>query len=200
MALDPVDTLRAESPDTLSPEALERLLVTRKQFLAFLQKRVRSAAIAEDILQAAFVRGIEKGGALRGQESVIAWFYRILRNAVIDHYRRQASADQALQAFVHELETSEEPPPSFKDDICRCVSGLLSTLKPEYQQALEDVDLNEGSLADLAGRAGITEGNAAVRVHRAREALRKRVRTTCGMCAEHGCLECHCQSGSHPTK
>ena len=46
---------------------------------------------------------------------------------------------------------------------------------------------------DLAVRTGITSGNAAVRVHRAREALRKQVRTACGSCAEHGCLDCHCK-------
>ena len=196
MTLDPVDSMEARSPDTLSPEALEKLLASRRQFLAFLQKRVESAAVAEDILQTAFVRGIEKGGSLRGQESVVAWFYRVLRNAVIDHYRQRASSEKALESFVRELEPNEQPPDSFKDAICQCVNGLLGTLKPEYRQAIETVDLNEGSLAELAGQAGITEGNAAVRIHRARDAFRKRVSTTCGMCAEHGCLECSCSSAS----
>jgi RNA polymerase sigma-70 factor (ECF subfamily) len=45
---------------------------------------------------------------------------------------------------------------------------------------------------DFAGEAGITADNASVRVFRAREALRKQVKTSCGPCADHGCLECSC--------
>jgi DNA-directed RNA polymerase specialized sigma24 family protein len=36
-------------------------------------------------LQSAFARGIEKGGALRAEEGIVAWFYRLLRNAIIDY-------------------------------------------------------------------------------------------------------------------
>jgi len=46
-----------------------------------------------------------------------------------------------------------------------------------------------------AAASGISENNAAVRVHRARQALRKQVQLTCGACATHGCVDCRCQSG-----
>lgn len=180
--------------DQLSRQALDRLLESRRQFLSFIQSRVESREVAEDILQAAFVRGIERGGALRDEETVVAWFYRLLRNAIIDHYRHQGSSERAAEALVHELETHVKPAGSYKGDICECVSGLLATLKPEYRDALETVDLEERSLADLAGKVGITSNNAAVRVHRAREALRNQVTLACGMCATHGCLDCHCKS------
>jgi DNA-directed RNA polymerase specialized sigma24 family protein len=117
------------------PENFNRLIEGRQQFLAFLEKRVESRAVAEDILQGAFVRGLEKSESLSDDESIVAWFYRILRNAVIE----------------------------------------------------------EGSLADLAGKADISANNAAVRVHRAREALRKQVTSACGACATHGCLDCDCK-------
>ena len=178
----------------LSQQALERLLANRRQFLSFIQSRVESAEVAEDILQAAFVKGIEKGGTLRDEETVVAWFYRLLRNAIIDYYRRRGSSERASEALVHEFETHVEPEDSFKGDICGCVSELMESLKPEYQDALRTVDLEERSLADLAGKAGITSNNAAVRVHRAREALRKQVTLACGICATHGCLDCYCQS------
>ena len=48
------------------------------------------------------------------------------------------------------------------------------TLKPEYRDALRVVDLEDGKLSDLAEQSGITAENAAVRVHRARKALRRR--------------------------
>ena len=171
-----------------------------RQFLAFLQTRVESRAAAEDILQSAFVKGLERGAEVRDEESVVAWFYRILRNAVIDHYRHRASTERAKEGWGKagwgkEFIAHETPEAELKDEICACVLGLLDTLKPEYRDALRTIDLDEGSLNDLAERAGITAGNAAVRVHRAREALRKQVRVVCGSCAEHGCLDCHCRAG-----
>ncbi|MEO8053208.1 MAG: sigma-70 family RNA polymerase sigma factor [Acidobacteriota bacterium] len=183
-----------QQPRTLSPDAIARLISGRQRFLAFLRKRVDSEEVAEDILQAAFVKSMERGGAIRDEETVVAWFYRMLRNAVIDHYRQKGSSEHAFNQLFQEMQSHQDPDVSFKGDICHCVTGLLGTLKPEYQQALETVDLHEHSLADLAKEAQITANNAAVRVHRAREALRKQVAATCGVCATHGCLDCTCKS------
>jgi RNA polymerase sigma-70 factor (ECF subfamily) len=186
-------TTEQESSNSLSPAAIQRLVDSHRQFLAFLEARVESRAAAEDILQTAFVRGLERGAEVRDEESAVAWFYRVLRNAVIDHYRHRAATGRALEGWGKEIVTHEAPEADLRQEICQCVSGLLETLKPDYQAALRIIDLEEGSLNDLAQQAGITSGNAAVRVHRAREALRKQVRTACGSCADHGCLDCHCK-------
>jgi RNA polymerase sigma factor (sigma-70 family) len=183
-----------ESPTSLTPEAIQRLVDHHRQFLAFLQTRVESRAAAEDILQSAFVKGLERGAEVREEESVVAWFYRVLRNAVIDHYRHRASTERAKEGWGKEFAAQEKPEAELKDEICQCVSGLLETLKPEYRDALRIVDVDEGSLNDLAEQVGITSGNAAVRVHRARVALRKQVQIVCGSCAEHGCLDCRCKA------
>lgn len=185
----------------LTPEAITRLVEGRQQFLSFLEKRVQSKAAAEDILQAAFVRSLEKGRSVRDEESVVAWFYRVLRNAIIDYYRQRGSAERVSEQLVAQLQDHQEPDELFKGEICQCVTALLENVKPEYRDAIQTVDLDDGSLADLAAKASITANNAAVRVHRAREALRKQVVTACGICATHGCIECHCkpksQSGCH---
>jgi RNA polymerase sigma-70 factor (ECF subfamily) len=44
-----------------------------------------------------------------------------------------------------------------------------------------------------AEQKGLSSSNAAVRVFRAREALKKRVIESCGTCAEHGCVDCTCK-------
>ena len=182
-----------DRPPALSPAAVQRLVDSHRQFLAFLQQRVESREVAEDILQSAFVRSLERGSEVREEESIVAWFYRVLRNAVIDHYRHRASTERALEGWGKEFVQQETPDPDLHRDICACIAGLVDTLKPEYQDALRIIDLDEGSLNDLAQKSKITAGNAAVRVHRAREALRKQVRTVCGSCAEHGCLDCRCK-------
>lgn len=186
---------RENNSERISGEALARLLADRKQFLSFLEKRVESRETAEDLLQAAFVRGIERGGQLRENESVVAWFYRMLRNAVIDHYRHNAVHSRAVEQWVHELDSLEVPSLDMKDAVCECVLRLMRELKPEYREALQTVDVDEASVSEFGKRSGITANNAAVRVHRAREALRKQVQLTCGVCAEHGCVDCRCGSG-----
>jgi RNA polymerase sigma-70 factor (ECF subfamily) len=182
-----------DSTKPLSVAVIQQLVSSHRQFLAFLQKRVESREVAEDILQSAFVRGLQHGGELREEESAVAWFYRMLRNATVDHYRHRASMERAMDGWSKEFGSTQAHEPELLNEICQCVSALIGTLKPEYAEAIRIVDLNEGSLNDLAAGAGITAGNAAVRVHRAREALRKQVFTACGTCAEHGCLDCHCK-------
>jgi RNA polymerase sigma-70 factor (ECF subfamily) len=175
----------------LSADTLARLAASHRDFVAFVEKRVGSRATAEDIVQSAFVRSLERGDDLRNEESATAWFYRTLRNAVIDHYRRTASAERANERLAAELPQWQEAHEA-KEEACRCLAGILATLKPEYRSALELVDMRDGSLRDLAMATGISEGNAAVRVHRARKALRDGVKVACGVCAEHGCIDCSC--------
>jgi RNA polymerase sigma-70 factor (ECF subfamily) len=127
---------------------------------------------------------------------VVAWFYRVLRNSIIDHYRHRSSSTRAMEAWGRDFATSQQLGPELQQEICQCISGLLDTLKPEYRDALRIVDLEEGDLSDLAQQSGITAENAAVRVHRARKALRRQVEQACGTCAEHGCFDCHCKSSS----
>src|SRR5436305_5487009 len=109
---------QAQSAESLSPDAIQQLVESHRQFLGFLEKRVESRVVAEDILQDAFVRSLERGGELRGEESAVAWFYRILRNAVIDHYRRRDASGRALESFAREIEKSEQPDAGLENEIC----------------------------------------------------------------------------------
>ena len=152
---------------------------------------MESRAVAEDILQTAFVRGLERGAGVQ-DEKVVAWFYRVLRNSVIDHYRQRSTSARAMEAWGRELTENQAPDAVLRQEVCQCISGLLATLKSEYRDALRIVDLEDGKLSDLAKQTGITAENAAVRVHRARKALRRQVEQACGTCAEHGCFDCHC--------
>ena len=151
----------------MTEKVLDRLLEHREKFLGFLQRRVESREVAEDIMQNAFVRGLEKSGELREEDSAVAWFYRMLRNAVIDHYRHRASTERAMQEWVQELETESRPDEMIQDVACACVQEVLEDLKPEYREAIRVADLEERSMRELAESAGISENNAAVRVHRA---------------------------------
>ena len=176
----------------MNPELTLQLVDNHRQFLAFLERRLGDRALSEDILQDAFVKSLQKEADERDETSSVAWFYRTLRNAIIDHYRRTGARNRALESLARELEGAAEPPPELHDAICGCVTRLATTLKPEYEQAIRRIDVEGAPVQDFAAEAGITPNNASVRVFRAREALRKQVKVSCGTCADHGCLECSC--------
>jgi RNA polymerase sigma factor (sigma-70 family) len=178
--------------DAPTPEVAERLVDSHRTFLAFLERRLGDRALAEDILQDAFVKSIERGAELRDDEAAAAWFYRMLRNAVIDHERRDSARNRALEVLARELRDAVEPPHELHGTICGCIARLAATLKPEYASAIQRVEVDGTSMQTFADENNITPNNAAVRVFRAREALRKQVRASCGTCAEHGCVECTC--------
>jgi len=173
--------------------SLNTLLDHRNQFLGFVQRRVPDAATAEDVLQAAYMRALQHEGELQDQESVVGWFYRVLRNAVIDLYRRRASENKALEEWGREMESQVEPGPEIQNQICACLSRVMDTINPAYADALRSVDLGEQRLQEFAEEHNISASNAAVRMHRARASFRKHLVQTCGACAEHGCVDCTCR-------
>ena len=177
--------------DSLPTEAVAlQLVASHRDFLAFVQRRVGDRALAEEIVQDALVKSLEHVGEIR--ESAIGWFYRVLRNAIIDRARRASVQRARLDALAAELETTERDE-ELHDVACRCVGTLAATLKPEYAEALRRIDIEGAAVKDYATEAGISPSNAGVRVFRARDALRKQVVRACGTCATHGCLDCTCQ-------
>ena len=178
----------------MSANLTTQLVENHRQFLGFLERRLGHRALAEDILQDAFVKTIEKSDDVRDETSAVAWFYRMLRNSIIDHHRRTGTRNRALEGLARELEGAVEPPPELREAICGCVTRLATTLKPEYEEAIRRIEVDGATVQDFAAEAGISANNAAVRVFRAREALRKQVKASCRTCADHGCLECTCSA------
>lgn len=190
--------LKIMSSNVLDRSAREQRIVrvladNYARFLSFLERRVESREIAEDILQDAFLRGFDRADSVRRDESVTAWFYRILRNGVADHYRRATAEARARGRVASVAETSDPgADDELLDQVCGCVRELVDTLKPEYARAVRRVDMEGTAIRDWAGEENITMNNAAVRLHRARNALKRQVLRTCGTCSEHGCVDCTC--------
>ena len=178
--------------ETLAPLAI--LLESHRAFLKYLERRVGDRELAEDILQDAFTKVMDRPDQAPADEGVVPWFYRTLRNAAIDQFRRRGTATRAIEAFAREFETHTAPEPEMEAEICACVSRLASTLKAEYAEALQTIDVHGMPVKAFAEQRGLTASNAGVRVFRAREALKRRVTESCGTCAEHGCRNCTCQT------
>ena len=95
----------------MSP-SVANLMEKRSRFLSFVRRRVRDRNTAEDILQMAYLRAFSNADTLKAGQSVEAWFFRILRNAVIDHYRHQAVETRTFEPWESDIE-----PPSTTPDL-----------------------------------------------------------------------------------
>lgn len=181
----------------MNEPAVRTLVENHERFLAFLAARVGSRDVAEEILQGAFVKAVEKGSELRDEESAVAWFYRLLRNAVVDHWRAKGAARKAKEAWEREFDEAYEV--EARGEICRCIDDLIPTLKETDADLIRRVELGEERIVDVAPALGLTANAATVRLHRARKALKEKLEVSCGTCTEHGCLECTCRSGATGT-
>ncbi len=181
---------------TRGSTVMERLIEHEPAFRTFLSRRVGNEAVADDILQQSLMRAVERHHAVRKEESVVAWFYRILRHALIDYYRSQAAEARRNDAFLRELIVSgddREPPlGEVKAAVCACLHRLLPDLREPYAEVVRRIDLEGESPARLAKELKISRNNLTVRLHRARQALRASLEASCGLCSRHGCLDCAC--------
>jgi RNA polymerase sigma factor (sigma-70 family) len=173
---------------------LDTLLDNHRAFLTYLERRIGDRALAEDILQDAFVKLIDRPDQAPADEGIVPWFYRSLRNAAIDRFRRHGAATRAIEAFAREIDSHTSAEPEIAVEICACIGRLATTLKTEYADALQAIDIGGASVKSYAEQHGLSASNAGVRVFRAREALKKRVTESCGTCADHGCRNCSCRS------
>jgi RNA polymerase sigma-70 factor (ECF subfamily) len=193
---------QAEEPASLPLDkgSLRILLDNRTAFKSFLRRKVPSDETAEDLLQQGLLKAIRHSGELSDKENVTAWFYRILRNTLTDFYRARAAEGRRQEGLQRDLETSGEAHSGAADEeimaeVCACMGRLLPTLKAGYGELIRRIDLGGEEPAAVAESAGITYNNLMVRLHRARQALKKSLENSCGVCTTHGCLDCTCGHG-----
>jgi RNA polymerase sigma-70 factor (ECF subfamily) len=170
-----------------------QLAAGRDAFLAYLRRRVDDPELAEDLLQDSLLRAVRAAPQLKDHERLLPWFYRVLHNAAVDAYRRRGVRAEGMPTVTLETAGHVAAPAAEADPIaCACFRALLPSLKPEYADLIESLDLGSETPDQAAARLGITSNNLKVRHHRARQALRQRLEQTCRTCAEHHCLDCTC--------
>lgn len=177
----------------MQPDVEAALVANHRDFLRFLVRRVGNADTAEDVLQQFYLRAVSRGSELRQSESVVAWLYRVLRTTLVDHYRREATRRRQEADYAQmEILSNEGKDAELEGAICTCYETLLPTLKEEYADILQRVDLRGTPPRDVACDLGLAPNNVRVRLHRARQAMKHSLLLSCRTCAEHGCLDCDC--------
>lgn len=176
---------------------IQRLLEHESALRMFLRRRVGDEAVAEDLLQESIIRAVLSHHSVRNDESVVAWFYKIIRHTLIDYYRSKGAEARRNEAFLQELTVSgddKEPPfDEVRATVCTCLHRLLPKLRSNYAELIRRIDLENDSPKRVAAELKISQNNLTVRLHRARQALRASLEQSCGVCSTHGCLNCTCE-------
>ncbi len=190
-----------DNDDSVSPrDAVHAVMLEVQQdFLRFLKRRLGNEDEAADILHDFYVKVLTRIGDVRETEKLRAWMRRVLETSLIDYYRAQGKKRQSEKEY-HYVE-SASPGSDSKDDldliVCMCLYKLLPTIKTEYADVLWRADLIGETREHMAASLDISESNLRVRLHRARQALRRRLEETCRTCPIHGYMDCDCDYGAH---
>lgn len=183
----------AAKPDSGRPEVCQRLLADRRNFQAYFRRRIGSPEDAEDAFQEFSLKVIRAAGTLDQSEKVDAWLGRILRNTLIDHYRRRAVRHRVKEAYTEQmLPDTTDPEPDRGQEPCPCIHDALRRLRPDYSEILQRADLRDEPRDAIAVALGLTTGNVNVRLHRARRALKDELERSCPDCRTEGFLSCAC--------
>jgi RNA polymerase sigma factor (sigma-70 family) len=175
--------------------AVRRALVeSRQELLAFLRRRLDSREEAEELLQRFSLRALERASDLRDVRTVRGWLGRVLASTIVDHQRRTTRGrrrEVAMdQADIENL--AVEPDVELDGAVCNCLYKLLPTLKPDYAEVIWRADILGEPRDRIAASLGTTLNNVTVRIHRGRQALKKRLEEMCLTCPVHGFLDCRC--------
>lgn len=150
---------------------LDPLLVTHGPALARVARvYARTPADAEDLLQDILIAAWRALPGFREESKPRTWLLRIAHN-------RGMSWAQRRRHFEPEVEVREEPRVSEQLDEARRRRALEDAVRslPDGQRQVAALALEGLVHAEIAEVLGITENNVAVRLNRARAALKQRL-------------------------
>lgn len=134
--------------------------------LSILRRLCPDAAVAEDLLQEAFLAVWRKASTYRADRGDPAgWLYTITRNKVFDHGRRRAPVIP-----IDAEESSKWPAPNRKADLGLSLRQALETLKDSEREALETAYFGGFTYQESAEHLSVPLGTLKSRI---RTGLRK---------------------------
>lgn len=152
---------------------------------------------AEDVVQDAFIRAhnyLSKN--TKEILNIKAWIYQIATNAAIDFIRKNKNNfTTSEQNGLHQLH-SEKKDTQFihsfiKKDGNDCIRKMIDNMPEKYSTVLILKDFEGFKIEEISKILGISLANTKMRIHRAREIIKKNMKDSC--CVSHqkdGTLAC----------
>jgi len=131
------------------------------------------AALAEDLLQEAFVRAWQKIDSFRGESRFSTWLHRLSANVALSDRRlrlRRVSREVALEDGAERTVSGERDVRAARQmDLEHAIAGL-----PERARTvLVLYDIEGYSHAEIADMTGMAVGSSKAQLHRARKLVRE---------------------------
>jgi RNA polymerase sigma-70 factor (ECF subfamily) len=151
-------------------QAFDRLYETyRAPLYRFILRQVKDPVSSNDIYQLCWEKVIKGRQAYRSKSPFAPWLFRIARNTVIDHFRRQpGSPELELAEFASDAAGPESS--ALRDEAASSLAAAIDAL-PEEQREVVLLRLEAG--LDLAAIANLTDSNMETCKSRLRYALAK---------------------------
>ena len=136
---------------------------------AFVARRVGDErALAEDVVQEAWLRAVRAWVAEGLPASPRAWLCTVAHNLLRNHFRRVPLETLTPADLASCLEANGDPEPG----VARLLAHGLARLRPAQATLLEAFHLEGRDVRSIAAERGLSERAVEGRLHRARRALR----------------------------
>ena len=133
---------------------------------------LRNAHDAEDAVQGAFIRALERIDQLKPGSPFGPWFYRVLRSTCLNLRRREAL--RSHEEIPVSAAGGRDPHKDLQAELTRETVMLALGELPEMQRlAITLYDLEGYSHQEIGEILGIAVGTSRAHVHHARRALRR---------------------------
>jgi len=171
------------------PEAFEELVRRHARGLLSLCSRLlNDGPLGEDMTQEAFARAYARLSSFRGQGTFRHWLYTIAANGCRDYLKAGERAEQPCALSGDELRTALDPERGAAAR--QALSALLyavATLPPACRNAFVLFHIESLSYEEMSQVTGVGISALKVRVHRARQLLRRRLGELVEAVEAHGC-------------
>lgn len=158
-----------------SPEP-KALQAYRDELYGFLYRRVRDAAVAEDLVQDVLVKAYLQQRTLKQPAKLRSWLYQMTRHTLIDYFRLHKSWEPLPDNLT---ETDPEDEQRAEHSLAQCLVPLLAALPEPYSAALRLAELEGAKHQQVASQLGLSLSGAKSRVQRGRKLLRDMVLQCC---------------------
>lgn len=133
---------------------------------------MRNPHDAEDAVQNAFIRALERIDQLKPGSPFGPWFFRVLRSTCLNLRRREAL--RSHEEIPVSAAGGPDPERSLEIEITReSVLAALAELPEQQRTAVTLYDLEGYTHQEIADILGIAVGTSRAHVHHARSALRR---------------------------
>jgi RNA polymerase sigma-70 factor (ECF subfamily) len=143
---------------------------------AFLRRRVRDDATADDLTQETLLKVYRSRAALRDGARLEAWLYRVARTTLIDHYRRQKPTEELPPALAAE---SRDEIAAMRAAMVASMHHFLAELPAAYREPVRLAELEGLPLAKIALRMNLSLTAVKSRVRRGRQMLKAKLQACC---------------------